>query len=498
MNRMQKPLWVWYAALVGLAIGAAECRADVRLAPPFGDHMVLQRSHATPIFGAADAGEEVRVTVGDISGKMTADAQGHWRVDLDLSDKGGAATFVVQGHNRVELKDVLIGEVWVCSGQSNMEFPLGHCDNGAAEVAGANQAEIRLFATPYVIAQKPATTMGGNWVVCKPETATGFSAVGYLFGREIHQATKLPVGLIGCYWGGTPAEAWTSAEALEAEPGLSSFTETIEKFRAADLSAVGTSKRGVAGQPAYNQHTATALYNGMVHPLIRFGIRGVIWYQGESNADRAFQYRTVFPTMICDWRDRWGEGDFPFYFVQLPNYVFHDDGMDGRGGDSAWAELREAQVGALGLANTGMAVTIDSGTPHNIHPPYKQVVGHRLALIALARDYGKTVEYCGPMFGSLEIDGATAIVRFTHGEGLKAIDGKLVGFEVAGEDRKWAPARATIEGTTVRLVSDGVGHPVAARYAWADNPTWCLANSAGLLASPFRTDSWPRKTAGAH
>lgn len=500
-----------FGFLVGLIPSA---RAEVRLPHVFGDNMVLQAHARVPVWGWADPGEEVHVLVGDQLKKTRADQDGRWRVDLAPLDYG-PVRFVVEGNNRIEFKNVLVGEVWVCSGQSNMEWPVARAMNADKEIATANYPEIRLFKVAKVVADKPLEDTGGSWRVCSPETVRDFSAVGYFFARELHQRLGVPIGMIQSAWGGTPAEAWTSREALEADPELRPILERWDAILANYEQAQRRYEEALrrwreqaqaarqAGKPVpprprpprgpNHPHRPSGLYNGMICPIVPFAIKGVIWYQGESNASRAYQYRKLFRTMIRDWRRTWGQGDFPFLFVQLANFRQRR----AEPGESDWAELREAQMMALQEPNTAMAVAIDIGEANNIHPRNKQEVGRRLALAALAIAYGQDVVYSGPLFDRMEIEGNKVRLHFKHVDGgLVAKGGELRGFAIAGPDRKFVWAKAVIEGDTVVVWSDEVPNPVAVRYGWADNPDCNLYNKAGLPASPFRTDDWPGITAG--
>jgi sialate O-acetylesterase len=467
-----------------LAVAAPRAsRANITLPDLFADHMVIQRSAATPIFGTAEPGQSVSVTIANHKAITTADSAGHFLVHVDLShDLGPAEILFQQGTDRIVLSDVLVGDVWLCSGQSNMEFALHSASNGPAEVAQADHPHIRLFLVKRATANTPQEQLQGQWQVCSPKSAAGFSAVGYFFAREINNQTKVPIGLIGSYWGGTTAEAWTSAPAVAANPALASLATP------APSAAPATTP-----DHPYPQRTAI-LFNAMIHPLLGTAIKGVIWYQGESNASRAVQYRALFPALIQDWRADWNEGNFPFYFVQLPNWIAHKD-VPGTEPFSDWAELREAQLRTLALPNTAMAITIDIGDPHNLHPTNKQEVGRRLALIALARDYGQDIEYSGPICKSFTVDPDhhDFIIHFIHANGLRPATGKtILGFEIAGQDHKWQPATVTVQGASVVLTSPAVADPIAARYAWSDSPACNLINSVKLPASPFRTDDWPR------
>jgi sialate O-acetylesterase len=380
---------------------------------------------------------------------------------------------VVQGRNRVEVGDVLIGEVWVCSGQSNMEWPVSASENAEKEVAEANDPRIRMFTVVRASSPIPATDCDGRWQAAGPETVGRFSAVGYFFARELRRALGVPVGMINASWGGTPAEAWTPLREIERGSELGPL-----------LARLDDSGVHPAAKPSY-------LFNGMIAPLIPYRIRGVIWYQGESNVGRAWQYRTLFPTMVQGWRKAWGRGDFPFYYVQIAPYRYN--------APEACAELREAQAHALRLRNTGMVVTMDIGDVNDIHPRNKQEVGRRLALWALAKDYGKNVTFSGPLFEKMTVVGHEARISFRYAEkGLATSDGKAPSdFQIAGADRKFVPAHARIDGSQVVVWADGIEHPVAVRYAWSDLANPNLVNGNGLPASPFRTDDWPAVTRDA-
>ena len=643
---------------------AGVVRAEVRLPAIISDNMVLQRGMKVRIWGNADAGEHLTVTFDRKSSSAVADAQGRWQVSIGPFKTGRPSELTVKGDKQVlTIKNVLVGEVWLCSGQSNMEWPLVNTVGGAETVAQANYPEIRLFTVEHQTAVSPLTDVQGHWVVTTPDEAAHFSAVGYFFGRELHQRLKLPIGLIDSSWGGTPAEAWTSHDALlssaELKPILEKYESSLkalpqtketyaralaqweennlyldaenkgegagyadlttpttdwaamdlpkqfetagllidgavwfrkvlelpESWAAKDLvlnlppiddydvtyfngTKIGSTGRetpnsymvprryvvpgslvrpgrnviavrvfdsageggfsrggafsiGPAGagesqvislrgvwhykvelalEPKHpdwgtrpeavgvsNQNNPSVLYNAMIAPLVSFAIRGVIWYQGESNAGRAYQYRTLFPVMIRNWRSSWGQ-DFPFYFVQLPNWHATKAQPD----ESDWAELREAQLMTLREPHTGMAVTIDLGDEIELHPRNKLDVGLRLARWALAATYGQKVIHSGPLFDRYTIEGNQVRIRFKHAAGLKTLNGDpLKGFAIAGEDHRFVWADARIDGDTVIVSSPGVPNPVAVRYAWADNPLANLYNKAGLPASPFRTDNWP-------
>jgi sialate O-acetylesterase len=515
------------ARLVSFALAslfAATAAADVKLPALFTDHMVLQQGQKNRVWGWAEPGEEVTVAIGDQTQKAAAGNDGKWLVTLGAMEVGGPHTLSVSGKNKLQVQDVLIGEVWICSGQSNMGMTVSGSNDADLETRTANFPRIRLISVPQVGTQEPQDDFQGKWELCSPQTVGGFSAVGYFFGRQLHQTLDVPIGLIDDAWGGSAAEAWVRLDKLQAdaryEPLLARWAETARTYNpekaAADSEqqlakwqeAVKTARaegkplpqRPRAPQnPLIGNQRPANIYNGVLKPTIGYGIRGVIWYQGESNASRAYQYRELFPLMVNSWREEWGQGDFPFYWVQLADFLPEKP----EPGESAWAELREAQTLALNkLPNSGQAVIIDSGEANDIHPKDKQTVGKRLARWALARDYGITgVPYHSPQFKSVEIKEGKAIVSFDHvGGGLKSFDvNELKGFAVAGSDKKFVWAKAQVVGKDQIAVSaEGVAEPVAVRYAWADNPVCNIYSAEGLPVTPFRTDDWPGVTAGAN
>jgi sialate O-acetylesterase len=504
---------------LGIAALSVSARAEVRLPAIIGDNMVLQGGDRVPLWGWADPNEEIAVSVSwrQLEWSVQADQDGKWRFTMTAPDFGGPYTITLKGKNTVTIKNILVGEVWIGSGQSNMEMSVRSSANAEQEIAAARHPKVRLFSVKRTVAQTPQSNCEGKWVECSPETVGDFSAALYFFGREIHQQLDLPVGLIHTSWGGTPAESWTGQPMLEENPifepilkrykdALAAYPQAMVKYKedlakwnevARKAREAGTRVPPRPNEPfgPGNPWAPAGLYNAMIAPLVPYAIRGVTWYQGESNAGRAYQYRDLFPTMIRSWWNAWGQGEFPFLFVQLANFK---DAKE-EPGESDWAELREAQTMTLSLPNTGMAVIIDIGDAQDIHPKDKQDVGKRLALWALARTYGKNVVCSGPLYKSMEQKGNQIILHFDHvGGGLvaKGATGNpvLKGFAVAGADRKFVWAQARIEGDTVVVSSDKVAEPIAVRYAWADNPPCSLYNKAGLPASPFRTDSWPGVT----
>jgi len=473
-----------------VALSVSLVQADVKMPAVFSDNMVLQRGIDVPVWGWADAGEKVAVVFNGQTKNATADANGKWSLKLDAMRAGGPFEMVVEGSNRIAFKNVMLGDVWVCSGQSNMQWTVKDSDNSEEEIKNTNYPAIRLLTVPTKSTATPQDNFDGQWVVCSPETILNFSAVAYYFGRTLYRGLdeKVVIGLIHTSWGGSSCETWIPEGVVEQYKDY----ETIMQRRANHLK--DNPNGGDNQQAGY-------LFNAMINPLLPYGIKGAIWYQGETNAGRAYQYRTLFPLMIQTWREVWGQGDFPFYFVQLANY---EAGGDPVLGQSAWAELREAQTMTLNLRNTGMAVTIDIGNPKDIHPRNKQDVGKRLALWALARDYSsdlgnnsgsyiRQIYLLNSMFRSMTIQDGKAVVSIIGD--LKTKDGgPVTGFVIAGADRKFVVADAVIEGGRVIVSSPEVPNPVAVRYAWANDPKCNLVNAADLPVCPFRTDMWPGVT----
>jgi sialate O-acetylesterase len=505
MMAIMLPRLVCGSLLLALATGLG---AQARLHPLFQDHMVLQRDQQVPVWGEAAPGEQVTVEFAGQKLTTKAGADGRWSVALAPLKVGKPRRLVVTASNRLVLEDVLVGEVWLCSGQSNMAWPLPRARNAKAEIAAASHPQIRLFQVPRLVSKVPVDRpKGGTWRVCSPEHARSFSAVAYFFGRHLHQQLDVPIGLVQSAVGGTPAEAWTSSKGLD-DPEFASirarwqkadadFPRFQQKLKAWQEAAAKAKQAGEKPPPRprgtnpMRTHRASGLYNGMIAPLLPFAIRGAIWYQGEANVGRAYQYRKLFPAMIRDWRRAFAQPDLPFFWVQLAPFRY------GRHDRRACAELWEAQSMALSLPHTGMAVALDLGNPRNIHPANKQDVGRRLGLCAEALVYGRDVQYSGPVFAKLRVDGGKAVLLFDQvGKGLMAKDGTLEGFQVAGKDKTFHPGTAVVHGDTVVVTSDAVARPLAVRYAWHDTATASLYNKDGLPASPFRTDDWPGVTVG--
>jgi len=490
-----------------LLLAAAPLRADLRLPALFSDNMVLHQDAAASIWGWADAGDTVTVSFRDERATAVV-SNGQWSVMFKHLKPGTPATLTVATKAaRLERTNVVVGEVWVCSGQSNMEWPLNKSFQSETDIASATNSQIRLFLVAKKKANSPTNDVAGSWVVCSPRAVAGFSAVGYYFGRDLQEARGVPVGLIGTYWGGSPAEAWMRHEALETNPRykseiLDSF-ETAQKQHEEALVAFEKEKADAQAKGAAFTKRAPSLgwrpselYNGMIAPLIPYAIKGAIWYQGESNAGRAEQYRSLFPDMITNWRTDWHQGLFPFIAVQLAPFKDIKD----QPGESDWAELREAQwLATKKLKNVGMAVITDVGDPKDIHPTKKQPVGARLALQARLIAYGEEFTGSGPIYQRLINQGDKLKVMFeanSVGTGLEARGGELKGFAICGEDQKFVWAKAEINGKSVIVSSPEVPKPVAVRYGWSDCPVVNLWNKDGLPASPFRTDDFPMITAG--
>ncbi len=635
-------------------------RAEITLPYIFSSNMILQRDMEIPVWGWASPGERITVILGDNQQKTRAGKDGRWSLSLPAMQAGGPYEMTVEGSNAITYSNIMIGDVWICSGQSNMEWPVSRVNNADKEISDAEYPNIRLFTVPNKISALPlSNTYSAEWLLCTPETIPNFSAVGYFFGRELHHELNIPIGLVNTTWGGTLLESWTSPEAIARDPDFKKELEELKKislteenkrleenfntwkesvldkdkgyaggryewsapgldrrsWKSMELPALweqrglegldgvvwfartfdipadvadrgleinlgaiddsdmtwvngalvgrifnhynwnrkyevdpedlkqgenlvvvrvedyrggggiwgepeqlyvksGTHWQSLAGEWLYQvgleefpseppgtsfgpNSFPTLLFNAMIHPIVPYAVKGAIWYQGESNASRAYQYRRIFPQMIRDWRAQWGQGDFPFFFVQLANF------MEPRAlpMESEWAELREAQSMTLALPNTGMASTIDIGEADDIHPRNKQEAGKRLALNAFKIAYERNVVHTGPTFDTMKIEGDKVFIDFDHvGSGLEVRDpyGYLKGFAIAGSDHEFHWARAElIDINTVVVYSGKVSTPVAVRYGWADNPhDLNLYNKEGLPANPFRTDNWQGITEG--
>jgi sialate O-acetylesterase len=500
-------------------------RAELKLPAIFGDHMVLQQNQSDPVWGWDAPGTKITVSFAGQNYSTVAGADGKWSVKLaPVPANATPQTLTVTGSTQRELQDVLIGEVWLCSGQSNMEMGVGMVQDGAKEIAAANFPNIRLMMVPNLWRPQPEADMAGTWKICTPENIaaggwSGFSAAGYFFGRELHRKLNVPVGLIDADWGGTRIESWTPPEGFAAVPALSSlnlavqlgdprspahkqkleqFLDETEKWLTSARTAL-TDSALVPTMPAYPQEllpphdlqNSTALYNGMIHPVQPFGIRGAIWYQGEANNGEGMLYTEKMKALVGGWRQLWGEGDFPFYFVQIAPFNYGNN-------PEQLSELWEGQTAAAKeIPNAGMAVINDIGNLQDIHPKNKQEVGRRLALLALAQTYGqKDVVSSGPTFQSLSIEGGTLRVRFDHADGgLASRDGQSLNwFEIIdADDGGFVKAEARIDGASVVLSSPTVRHPAAMRFAWHQLAEPNLMSGAGLPAGAFRAGNIPKR-----
>ena len=538
----------------GLMLSSTSARAEVKLPAIFGDHMVLQQGATIPVWGHANVGEKITVTLGSSQGSTTAGADGKWRVDLPaVPSRRPPGTLVVAAKNTVTINDVLVGDVWLCSGQSNMAFGLGGTLDWQEASAQFADDQIRLFHVTGAFAFAPQDDVHGVWTLCVLDKAghppVG-TAVGYFFAKNLRPILKCPIGLIDSSYGGTTAEAWTDLPTLKGNPAFRRYADTYDQVAAKypggdsdfaqkeaeykvqakqmldaalkepayqakmgkwkeDVAAAQAAGKRPPAQPptplppslGADRNLPSGLFNAMIAPLIPFSIKGIIWYQGESSAgtvESATLYATLFPAMITAWRTQWKQGEIPFLFVQLPNYK--SSGAD-------WPDLRESQLKTLSLPKTGMAVTIDVGEGSNLHPPDKADVGYRLSLVARHVAYGEKLVYTGPLYDSMEVEGSAVRVSFkpdSLGSGLvigksPRIDPKaapisttdLMGFEIAGEDKRWVAAQARIDGSRVVISNPLQKKPVAVRYAWEGDPSGNLYNKEGLPASPFRTDNWP-------
>ena len=496
-------------------------KADVKLPALFTDNMVLQQGIECSIWGWAEPGEGVTVQVHKITHNTKADAKGKWQISLQkLMASSKPFSIKVKGNNTLTIKNVLVGEVWLCSGQSNMQWSVNASNDPDLEKLTAHYPDIRFITVPRIGTQEPQEDFNGLWEQCTPETVAEFSAVGYYFGRQLHQTLQIPIGLIDNSWGGSACEAWIRRDLLDKEPSAKPYMdlwknteasydhekalETYEKQLTVwqtKLENAQKNKRPLPSKPRAprnpldGQHRPANLYNGVLKPILGYGIKGAIWYQGESNAGRAKAYRDVFPLMIKSWREEWGLGDFPFYWVQLAD--FRDESASPQ--DSSWAELREAQSLTLQLPNTGQAVITDLGEAHDIHPKDKQNVAKRLARWALAKDYGYDIVYRSPQYKAMQRNGSKLILHFEYvGGGLDTFDIRTPqGFTIAGNDKVFHPSNAKIlDKERIEIWAENVPNPTAARYAWADNPVANVQNREGLPLTPFRTDEFPMVTDG--
>jgi sialate O-acetylesterase len=504
----------FFPALLLISLSAP---AEVRLPKLWSDHAVVQRDRPIHVWGWADVRERVTATLRGLNGgadetaSATTDSLGHWSLYLPPRSAGASAyTLTVAGTNTITVNDLLMGDVWLASGQSNMEMPLlgfpgsAVLENGPEEIKAANHPEIRLLHEARRFSDFPLQDQDASWQVCTPGTAASFSSVAYFFAREIQHDQKVPIGLVEADWGGTPAESWTSLDTIGSDAALMPVFAAraaemdeqadVEAIKAryaredAAAKAVGRTPEEHPWQPPVEPWAAASLYNGMIAPVTPLEIRGVIWYQGEANTglERAPLYQRLFSSMIGDWRRQFAQGDFPFLYVQISSYEASPE--------EHWGLLRDAQRRALAVTNTAMAVTLDVGDRNNVHPADKQTVGHRLALAARALSYGEDVHYSGPLFRQATTAGAAMRVYFTGADGKLAVrGGTLDGFELAGQDHRFVPATAKIDadGESVMVTSAQVAAPVFVRYAWPNAPDATLMDSAGMPASTFSSEAAP-------
>lgn len=525
MNRYGLPV---LAAFVAVMSALPPVTADVRLPGLISDNMLLQSGEATRIWGWADPGEVVSVSLQGKTVSATADQQGHWQVKVQCKPTSEPIELTVAGKNTLTVKNVLVGEVWLVAGQSNVWWPVSRTDNADQEIAAAKHPKLRLFAVPVraepnpadditlkyppTVPEMPQPAVAGKWVECSPEIIGDFSGLAYYFGRDLHMDLSKPVGIISAGVGGTIIEAWTSESALAQseesasvvghwklqkkeypkklaahEQAMAKWKASVEAAKAKDPESAEA--KAAAPEPPLDPdryvNCQAALYNGMIAPLTSYNIAGAAWYQGESNAAKPEIYGASMKTMITDWRKAWKLGDFPFLIVQLPNVETDRYPSIGK----EWPLMREAQNDALALKNTGVVVTIDVGQADDLHPKNKQAIGKRLALMAQGMVYGKQDLVFSPFYESHQAEGRAIRIRFKHATGgLKSANGELTGFEIAGSDGAYQPAQARIDGETILVESGQVQQPKFVRYAWKDNPAASVFNMVGLPLSPFRTD----------
>ncbi len=505
--------------VLSIVLCAGFVRADLSIAGVFGDHMVLQQQRPIPVWGRTGTGEQVTVKLAGQEKTAKVGADGKWMVNLESLKAGGPYTMTVAaGEKEIEFKDVYIGEVWLCSGQSNMDMTVAKEDrywcgviNEEQEVAAAKYPLIRMFDVPFVTRDEVQEDVEGQWEICSPETVGHFSAVSYFFARDLYQKLDVPVGLVVSSYGASTAEAWTSREALNARPELrfllenyakkceaydrgkirADYEASLVKWQQESEKAKAEGKKaprkpGEPRDPHTDQHNPCVLYNGMIAPLVPYAIRGAIWYQGESNGPTHSVYDVIMETVIRNWRQAWGQGEFPFFYVQLANYGSPSE-EPCKGGSTT--EVRYRQLRNLLIPNTAMATAVDIGDAKNVHPKNKQEVGRRLALAARSRVYGEDIVYSGPIYDYMLIEGNSVRLHFIHnGGGLRSRDGKLEGFAIAGADGKFVWGQANIDNDCVIVSSPSIEKPTAVRYGWNDDPTISLYNAEDLPASPFKTD----------
>jgi sialate O-acetylesterase len=513
----------YFAFILLFSLFTENILANVKLASPFGDHMVLQRNKTVPVWGTATPGEKVTITFNKQKKSIITRADGTWSMKLSKLKAGGPYILTASGTNAISLQDVYVGEVWICSGQSNMDFTVAREDrywcgvfNEKQEVADADYPLIRVFDTEFSPRENLQTEVAGNWEVVSPTTVGHISAIAYFFARDLQKKLKVPIGLITTAFGASTAEAWISKSALQSNPKfttlLTNFQDKMNKYlpdtatqskykKAYAKWVVDAAKAKAEGKdelrgpkntnPVVDQHNPYVLWNGMVAPLVPYAIRGVLWYQGESNSPTASIYRDLMETLILNWRKQWGQGKFPFIYVQLANIGKEVETIPAIGGSEAIK--REAQLLNLSIPNTAMVVAIDNADPldmKNVHPKNKQEIGRRMVLAARAIAYGEKITYSGPVYKKMQIKGNTIQLQFkSKNAGLIVKGNKLKGFAIAGDDKKYVWADAIIDGNNIIVSSPGIAKPIAVRYGWGSNPPTSLYNKADLPASPFRTDA---------
>ncbi len=481
-------------------------QAEVKVANIFGSRMVLQRNQQNPVWGTGEVGERVSISIAGQSHKTVINEKGEWRIKLDAMNAGGPYTMIVEGKNKITFEDILVGEVWICTGQSNMQWSVENSNHSELELLSANHPEIRLFSIPLVANPKPQSEIRDSlWYVCTPESLPEFSAVGYFFGLRLHQILGVPVGLINASWGASSLETWIPRNAIEAEYQhpefladwdwrITQFTDQMLTDYTNEYNAwKAAGKPGNKMRPPRDIRTAqnrpANAYNGVINPIVGYGIKGSIWCQGEGNLGRGDQYSELFPILINSWRKRWDQGNFPFYWIQIASMKETDEEPT----TSSWAELREGMSKTLSLPNTGEVISMDVGEGNDIHYRNKQEVGNRLARLALDQTYGYDIKGESPRYMSMELKGNKVIISFDKiDQGLYAFDSNTInGFSIAGDDQKfvWANAKI-IDKNKVEVYSDKISNPVAVRYAWADKPNSNLYDRNGLPVACFRTDKW--------
>jgi sialate O-acetylesterase len=499
------------AVVLAFAI-ASSSYGDVTLSTLFRDGVILQRGKPVPVWGTADAGERVSVSFGDQTKSAVADKNGKWMIQLDqLKENSTPSQLTANGKNSIVINNVLVGEVWLCSGQSNMQHPLSASNNAKDEIAQANAPLVRYFDVKASIEEEPTDEADGTWQDCTPATAGNFTAVGYFFGREIQRELGVPVGIIKASLGGSPIEGWMNGRVLSNTPAAApafkkwegikkGYIERADEYRSKlaawkERHKDETSEKSSSDDPRPtrawvdgDRNKPGGLYNGFIYPLKPFALAGFVWYQGEGNVPSSAEYKILFPMMISQWRRDSEQPDLPFLFVQLPNYDQKNDATN-----ESWPWQRESQAAALKLPNVGMAVTIDIGDPVNLHPGNKKDVGKRLALIAMNQVYKRKTEDSGPVHEKVTKNGDSLRIRFVNADGLAFRGDSAKAFIIAGADRKFVPADARVEGDAIVLRAEGVAKPVAARLDWTNNPMAFLVNKTGLPAAPFRTDDWSKE-----